>query len=338
VTDSLVIGGTGPSGSSIVERLLARGDRVTIFHTGAHEIPFTGEVEHIHADPRELEELEAHLSHRRFDVAVSTSGRIRHVVEALRGRVGRLVAISGLPVFRGWLAGPGEPGIPVPIREDDPKESDPAHKHGYRVHQGEQTVMAAHEAGDFDATIVRYTMVYGPHTYIPFEWFLVRRILDGRRVLALEGDGVMVPQRGYAENLAEAVILAAASPIAAGRSYNVGDEQALSLRTLIDVVAGALGYEWDLVPVPLRLSPCRNPFALRQNTLLDLSRIRSELGYRDVVPVVEATEKTVRWMRDHPIRRGGPEEAALGPFAFDYDAEDRVTKRCRQLYHELERV
>lgn len=337
MTSALVIGGTGPSGSCIVERLLERGDRVTIFHTGAHEVPFSGPVEHVHADPRRWEDLDEHLAGRTFDLCVSTSGRIRHVVEVLRGRIGRLVAISGLPVYRHWLARPGEAGIPVPIREDDEHAGEAADDdYGHRVWLGEQAVMEAHDRGDFEASILRYTMVYGPHAYVPFEWFLVRRVLDGRRVLALEADGLMVPQRGYAENLAEAAILAATHPAAAGRAYNVGDEQSLSLRSLVEVVAGALDHEWELVPVPLAQSPCRNPFALRQNTLLDLSRIRSELGYRDAVPVVEATARTVRWMRDHPFARGGPEEAKLGPAAFDYAAEDRVITEYRKATERLE--
>ena len=331
----LVIGGTGPSGACIVERLLARGDEVTILHTGRHEIDFCGPVEHLHGDPRELEDLQALIGKRQFDVAVSTSGRIRHVVSVLRGKVGRLVAISGLPYYRNSHIAPGEIGIPVPIRETDPPEDNPLHTHGFYVYRGEQSVMAAHARGDFDATILRYTMVYGRHTYVPFEWFLVRRVLDGRRVIALEADGLMVPQRGHAANLAEAVMLSLEHPAARGRAYNVGDSQALSLRALTALIAESLGHQWEMVEVPLHHSPCRNPFAMRQNTLFDLSAIRDELGYRDVIDVRTATAEFVRWLHDHPIARGGPEEATLGPLAFDYAAEDRVIALCRDFYVRL---
>jgi nucleoside-diphosphate-sugar epimerase len=333
--DALVIGGTGPSGAKIVERMLAAGYRVTILHTGAHEVPFSGPVEHIHADPRSLDELQTALDKRHQDVAVATSGRIRHVVDVLRGRVRRLVAISGLPVYRGWLAPVGGGGIPVPIRESDAKEQDVS-EYGHRVVQGERAVMDAHHAGDFEATILRYTMVYGPYSYIPFEWFIVRRILDRRRAIALEADGLMVPQRGYADNLALAVMLALEHPAAAGRDYNVGDEQSLSVRSLVELIADTLEHEWDLVPVPLRHSPCRNPFALRQNTLLDMSRIRAELGYRDALGVIEATQETVRWLVEHPIGRESAEEARLGSSAFDYAAEDLAIDRFRSFYDTLE--
>lgn len=348
----LVVGGTGPSGYAIVEQLLARGDAVTIFHTGRHELDFSGPVEHLHGDPRELDDLERLLAGREFEVTISTSGRIRHVVDVLAHRTERLVAVSGLPYYRrsrkaigfradaeaihqrSWLP-PGQMGVPLPLRECDPRVEDPADRYGHLVVRSEDAVMEAHARGAFAASIVRYTMVYGPHSYIPFEWFLVRRVLDGRRAIALEAAGMMVPQRGYAQNLANAVLLCAEHPAARGQAYNVGDEQALSLADLTLLVAETLQHEWEMVEVPLALSPCGNPFALRQNTQFDLSKIRHELGYRDVVPVEEATRQAVLWLRDHPPARGGSEELALGPRAFDYAAEDRLIARCRALAAEM---
>ena len=52
--DVLVIGGTGPTGPHIVNGLVARDHRVTILHTGRHEVaalPPPELVPHIHADP-----------------------------------------------------------------------------------------------------------------------------------------------------------------------------------------------------------------------------------------------------------------------------------------------
>jgi len=331
----LVIGGTGFSGACIVERLLARGDSVTILHTGRHEIDFSGPVEHLHGDPREEPELQRLIGTREFDAAISTSGRIRHVVSVLRGKVGKFVAISGLPYYRNSHIAPGDIGIALPIRESDQPEDNPEHKHGYYVWRGEQTVMEAHARGDFDATILRYTMVYGRHTYVPFEWFLVRRVIDGRRVIALEADGLMVPQRGHAANLAEAVMLSLDHPAASGQAYNVGDSQSLSLRALTALIAESLDHQWEMIEVPLHHSPCRNPFAMRQNTLFDLAKIRHELGYRDVIDVYTGTREFVRWLRDHPIARGGSEEATLGPNAFDYAAEDRMIALCRNFSQHL---
>ncbi|TDV56375.1 NAD-dependent epimerase/dehydratase family protein [Actinophytocola oryzae] len=337
----LVVGGTGPTGYAIVRRLVAEGDKVTILHTGAHEVDFgTGgeDVEHVHTDPTSLAELKSALHGRSFDSAVSTSGRLRHVVTVLSGRIGRLVAVTGLPGYTAWKVPVGDPGQPMPLREDAkpprPLGDLPGDRLSAGVQRGEALVAEAEARGAFTAAILRYTMVYGPYAYVPFEWYFVRRVLDGRRELALEGDGLMLPQRGYAENLAEAVLLTLTHPGAAGHTFNVGDEHVLSVAAIAATVAEALGHEFDVVPVPLAASPCGNPFALRQHTMFDLGALRA-LGYRDVVDVREATRRTARWMAEHPIGRGSPEERSLGDHCFDYDREDRVIEVYRKALQEV---
>lgn len=328
----LVVGGTGPTGYALVRLLLAEGDRVTVLHTGAHEVDFGGEVEHLHADPTSLAELRAAVAGREFDVAVSTSGRLRHVVTVLSGRVGRLVAVTGLPAYTGWQVPVGRVGYPLPLRESDPPARPladlPGDKLTAGVQHNERLVADAESRGAFEAAILRYTMVYGPYSYIPFEWYFVRRVLDGRRTLALEGDGLMLPQRGYAANLAAAVLLTMSHPGAAGRTFNVGDEQVLSVAAIAETVADALGHAFEAVAVPLSASPCHNPFALRQNTVFDLGAIRA-LGYRDVVGVTEATRRAARWLAEHPVARGSTEERSLGEHAFDYAREDRAVQIYR---------
>lgn len=323
----LVVGGTGPTGFAMVERLLRRGDTVTILHTGTHELDFTGPVEHLHADPRSGTQLRAVLEGRTFDHAVSTSGRLLHIVDVLDSRVEKLVAVTGLPAYVGWQVRPGATGHPLPLREMDPPSRPLGDAPGdgltRRVRENEAAVLESAARGAFRAAIVRYTMVYGPYAYIPFEWYFVRRILDGRRRLALEADGLMLPQRGHANNLAAAVLLVLDSPDADGCTLNVGDEQVLSVRAIAETIASALDHRFEIVSVPLQASPCGNPFALRQNTIFDLSRLRS-LGYRDEIPVTEATRQAARWLAEHPIARGSDEEHSLGPHAFDYTAEDRA--------------
>lgn len=56
--------------------------------------------------------------------------------------------------------------------------------------------------------------------------------------------------------------------------------------------------------------------------LLDGSRIRAELGYRDIVGFEDAIARTVEWYMKHPLERGGPDERRIGD-PFDYAAEDR---------------
>src|SRR5688572_17703467 len=100
---TLVIGGTGPTGPYIVKGLQERGHKVTIFHRGAHESPeIRDDVEHIHGDPHFTETIETSLDGRTFDTVVATYGRIRLIAEAMAGKVGRFVSVSGYRVYRGF--------------------------------------------------------------------------------------------------------------------------------------------------------------------------------------------------------------------------------------------
>ena len=56
---ALVVGGTGPTGPAIVNRLLAAGYETTIYHSGAHEVDFDSDVEHLHGDNRDGDDIAA---------------------------------------------------------------------------------------------------------------------------------------------------------------------------------------------------------------------------------------------------------------------------------------
>ena len=324
---ALVIGGTGPTGPFIVNGLRARGFAVTMFHTGRHErAEIPSDVEHVHADPFAAGALETALGTRSFDVCVATYGRLRRLAEAMVGRCGRFVSIGGVPAYRGFM-NPAlfEPaGLPVPVREDAPKvEREEEDAKGFRIVRTEEAVFAAHP----QATHFRYPYVYGPYQPLPREWCIVRRVLDQRPWLILPEDGLTLHHFGYAENLAHAVLLAVDRPeVAAGQVYHCADEEVLSLRQVVEIVAGALGHRFEIVSLPWQLAlPARPLLAqpLPTHRVFDLTKIKSELGYRDVVPAREALARTARWLVDHPPAPGGQEEMVLQD-PFDYPAEDRL--------------
>jgi len=327
-----VIGGTGPTGHFVVNGLRARGFAVTIFHTGRHELAeIPPEVEHVHADPFAPGALEASLGARRFEVCIATYGRLRRVAEAMVGRCGQFVSIGGVPAYKGFM-NPAlfEPaGLPVPVREDAPKVArEEEDAKGFRIVRTEEAVFAAHPR----ATHYRYPHVYGPHQLVPREWCIVRRILDRRPFIVLPEDGLTLHHHGYAENLAHAVLLAVDRPeAAAGQVYHCADEEVLTLRQLVEIVAAALGHALEIVSLPWRLAvPARPLLAqpLPTHRVFDLGKIRSELGYRDVVPAREAVARTARWLAAHPPAPGGQEETVLQD-PFDYAAEDRLVAAWR---------
>jgi len=338
---SLVIGGTGPTGHYVVNGLLARGHRVAILHSGRHEIDeIPPEVEHIHTDAYDASALAAALAGRRFDVCLAMYGRLRAIAELMAGRCGRFISVGGAPAYKGYM----NPylfrpeGLPVPVREDAPLVDEPAQdEKGYRIVRTEQRVFAAIP----EATHFRYPYIYGPYQPLPREWLFVRRVRDGRRRLVLPDGGLTLHSYGYAENVAHALLLAVDRPAAScGKIYNVADEEVLSLRQVAEIIGAALEHEWEFVNMPYELAPCARPFVMQPlstHRVQDVSRLRSDLGYRDVVPAAEAVAATARWLMAHPPAPGGAEEMVMQD-PFDYAAEDRLIDAWQTLVAALPKV
>ncbi len=322
---ALVVGGTGPTGIPIVRGLVERGYAVTILHRGRHERDETPPtVEHLHHDPYDEASLATALAGTTWDVVVSMYGRLRTVAAATQGRTARFVSVGGVPAYRGWM-NPwlnDPPGLPVPVTEDAPTVAAPAEdEKGYRIARTEEAVFASHPG----AAHFRYPYVYGPYQLTPREWLVVRRVLDGRPRIIVADDGLTLHHHGFTENLAHAVLLAVDHPGVAG-IFNCGDEEVLTIRQVIEVTAATLGHAFEVVSMPWELAvPARPLLAqpLPTHRVMDLTRLRTELGYRDVVPARRAVALTAQWLADHPPLRGGPEEHVLSD-PFDYAAEDRL--------------
>lgn len=324
---SLVIGGTGPTGIHIVQGLVDRGDRVTILHRGTHERPETPpSVEHIHADPYDADSLRAALAGRSFDLVVAMYGRLRRIAELTVGLTGQFVSVGGVPAIRGWM-NPWlfEPtGLPIPVDEHAAVVAEAVEdEKGLRVARTEAHVFAHHP----DAAHFRYPYAYGPLQVVPREWSIVRRILDGRTRLILPDDGLTLHHHGYTENLAHAVLCGIDRPEdAAGRIFNCGDDEVLSIRQVVELVCAALDHDMELVSMPFDLAVPAHPLVAQPSPthrVLDTSLLRDRLGYRDVVPAREAVARTARWLVANPIAAGAPEEIVLTD-PFDYAAEDAL--------------
>ncbi len=330
---ALVVGGTGPTGPYVVAGLLERGFEVAILHRGLHEIDeIPPEVEHIHTDPYDAEALAGVLEGRSFELAVLMYGRLRDLARLLVGRAGRVIAVGGVPQYLGYMD-PGllvPRGLPVPTGEDAPRieRREQLHK-GYMIRVSEQALFEHHP----DAALLRYPFAYGPRQLMPREWSVIRRARDGRPHIIVPDGGLQLDTFGYVENLAHAVLLAVDQPEAsAGRAYNCGDEVTLSLRQLVESIARIMGHSWEIVSVPGEVARPALPLMMQPTSshrVMDLTRLRSELGYRDAVPVQLALERTVDWWLAHPPEPGGVEEKLLLD-PFDYEAEDRLVETQRQ--------
>jgi nucleoside-diphosphate-sugar epimerase len=330
---ALVIGGTGPTGPFVVEGLHDRGFDVTILHGGQHEVDFSVEVRHIHEDPHFREGLERGIGSETFDIVVAQYGRLRIIAEVFAGRTERLVAVGAAT---GIFAPDGDErwgAIGKPVLFDDASTiyvrdegEDGANKLGLRMVEAMNAVFERHAAGAYSATYVGYPLNYGPRSPGPYDWSVIRRILDGRGSYVIADGGIKVDSRVYTANAAAGVLAVIDNPqLAAGRRYSVTDAYAYTMRQRIEFIARHMGAELELVDMPYEAAwPCHPLWRhVREHRLALSATIREELGYSDPVAADEALATTVDWLIANPPERGGELERQIGdPFA--YELEDQL--------------
>jgi nucleoside-diphosphate-sugar epimerase len=331
----LVIGGTGFIGTPLVRGLCARGHEMAVLHRGqSGTLPAA--VTAIRGDRRDLVNMDGEL--RRFgpdvvvDLILSSAPQAQELMRVFRGIGGRVVAISSIDVYRasGVLHG-SEPGPlqPVPLTEDSELRSRPPYSpeqlkgmqsifswvdDAYDKVPVERVVMSDSK---LPGTVLRLPAVYGPQDRLHRLFPILKRIDDGRKTILFASDFARWRwSRGYVDNVAAAIALAATAERAAGKIYNVAEEPPLSEREWTEEVAQQAGWRGTMVELPAGQVPShlRFPGNPAQHWAASSQRIREELGYREIVPFAEGLRRTIVWERANPPSI---------PFSqFDYDAED----------------
>jgi nucleoside-diphosphate-sugar epimerase len=324
-------------GPAVARELLAGGHVVAVYHRGQTEGAVPDEVAHIHGEREALAAARPALAQFAPDVVIHMilmeEAQAHEFTQALSGVARRAVVISSQDVYRAYGRVIGnEPGLPdatplsedAPLRErsfphraDQPRaEDDPMRwADTYDKIPAERVVLSAPE---LPCAVLRLPAVFGPRDKQRRFHSLLKRMDDGREVIPLDAaEADWRWTHGYVENVAHAIALAALDGRSAGRIYNVGEAQALSLEERALAVGAAADWHGRIVRLPAgRLpEPMRHGVDARQNLLVDTSRIRAELGYREITSPAEAYARTVAWERANPV-------AQDDPAAYDYAAED----------------
>lgn len=320
-----------------MRELVKSGHRLAIFHRRA-DAGFSADVVSIQGDRNHLSDSRERIQQFSPDVIIdlilSSDEQARQLMNVSRGLARRVVGISSMDVYRAWgLLHWSEPGPlePLPITEDSPVRTN---RNLYspetiEMLRGVFTWLDEHydkiavedvimNDSAIPGTILRLPMVYGPgdplHRFFP----LLKRIADGRSSIPLADDlAVWRGPRGYVENVAHAIALAATSDKAAGRVYNICDEPALTELRWQEEIARQLHWQGKFVVLARERTPRHllQPGDASQHIVVSSERIRVELGYREPVEIEEAIQRTVTWEQQNP-------PSTINPQQFDYDAED----------------
>jgi nucleoside-diphosphate-sugar epimerase len=262
----LVIGGTRFVGRLLVARLIAHGDRVTLFNRGTHENPFGDRVEHVRGD--RATDL-SKLGQRRFDGVVDFAA---YNAPDVQGAIDTLDTDQYVFISTGSVYMVRE-GLTPPFREEDfdgpliPRD-DEGWDYGVGKRACEDLLVAT---PGFPSTRLRIPVVNGPRDYSGRLQTYVRRIFAGQPLGAKN-----LSQRVRhvdAMEVARTIDLLLGDRRALGQVFNQTQDETPTLRELFTMLMRSVGLEVPIVESDLPIDD--SPFNTEQMSFLDPAKIRA---------------------------------------------------------------
>lgn len=188
--------------------------------------------------------------------------------------------------------------------------------------QAEQLVTEFFRNAAVHPAIFRMSLVYGEGERGNFSRML--RAVDTGRFL-LVGNGATLKSMIYVEDVVTAALTAARSAAAQGQVFVLSDPQPYRLRQVVETLARHLGVRPPRIRLPLWLARSggavleafgrvlgrRPPFTrsdvekLMTDTICDVSKIRSLLGFQSQYGLEEGVRRTAQWYRAEQARQKG---------------------------------
>lgn len=194
------------------------------------------------------------------------------------------------------------------VREDDSPH--PVSHYGESKLAAERVILDF--ANEFPIVILRPPTIYGPRETRVFRAFQMMK----RGFALAPGSKPKWISFCYVTDLVDAVLQAAFQPVASGRIYNVAGERPYEWIEFINAVAESRPYTLFRIPLPLlfllgaggeiysRLTRRSALFTwqkvkefVQHSWVIDGSRIREELGWREKMTLTEGMTRTGLWYR-----------------------------------------
>ena len=210
----------------------------------------------------------------------------QRILDACRAHgVGRLAVASSSSVY----------GLDsqVPFRESDPCLH-PVSPYAATKRAGELINFTAHHLTGLGVTNLRFFTVYGPRQRPDLAIHKFTRLISAGQPIELFGDGSTSRDYTWIDDIVDGCVATvdqlAGDARGVCRTYNLGGSQTTTLRELVDLIAGALGQQPQIVWKP------EQPGDMKR-TLADVALSGRELGYRPRVPIAEGIPRFVAWYR-----------------------------------------
>ncbi len=323
----LVTGGTGFTGSHLVNRLLEKGFEVLVLDNqkgrfyeelakkGARisigSVTDKALVDRLVAGCDYVQHLAA--AFRKINLPKKTYWDVnvegtRYLAESsLKHNVKRFVYCSTQGVHGNISNPPGSEDSPIA----------PEDYYQFTKYEGEKVLPDYMKKG-LEVSIIRPTAIFGPGD--PERFYMLFKMIN-KGTFYMFGNGKTFYHPVYIDNLVDGFESAMEKPEAVGQTFIIADEKYYSLNEIVEKIAKVLEVRvriirlpflplWvaaslcEAVCTPLKVPPPlfrRRAEWFKQNRAFDISKARKLLGYEPKIGFDEGLKRTARWYKDNGL-------------------------------------
>jgi UDP-glucuronate 4-epimerase len=223
----------------------------------------------------------ASLKHPREYFQNNVVGTVTLLEAARRHKVEKFLFASSSTVYGRGAAAPFVEDAPLGI---------PASPYGASKRAGEIAGLTYHQLFGVPFVSLRFFNVYGPRLRPELALAVfTRAILEGTP-LPLFGDGSVLRDFTHVSDICRGVVAAMNAPNIAGQCVNLGHDQPITIRRLIELIEAAAGVKATIE----HHAPRTEDMPL---THADLAKARRLLGYEPKVEIEDGVGEYVQWFQ-----------------------------------------
>jgi UDP-glucuronate 4-epimerase len=307
----LLTGGAGFIGSHLAERLLERGETLSVLDSfddfydprakerNIEQVRKKGELSLYRADLRDDAALRELFRAERPEAVIHLAARAGVRPSFENPQLYASVNISGTTTLLGLVR---EFGVQhfvfgssssvygvnssVPFKETDPV-GQPISPYAVSKRAGELLAFTYHYNYEIPVTCLRFFTVYGPRQRPDMAIHKFSHRIRAGDEIALYAQGRSSRDYTYVDDIVDGILAALAAP-AGFQIFNLGDSRGVALTDLIGLLEKALGKRARVCYLPAQEGDV--PL-----TLADISLARERLGYAPSIAIEEGIPRFVEW-------------------------------------------
>jgi UDP-glucose 4-epimerase len=301
----LVTGGAGFIGSHVAEHCIRLGFDVTVVDdlSGGFRGNVPNDAVFVQGDLRNTAFVDSLWAAARFEyvyhLAAYAAEGLSHFVRRFNYETNLIASINLINnsvkyeascfVFASSIAVYGAGQLPL-HEEATPRPEDP---YGISKYAVELDLEAAHRLFGLNYVILRPHNVYGERQNIADKYrnvigIFMNQVMDGAPMTIL-GDGTQTRAFSHVDDVAPVIALAAQTPGAMNKVFNVGADTPYSVNNLAKEVAAAFD-----APVKVMHLPARNEVL---HAFSDHSRVQEVFGFKPTVDLRNGIKRMAEWAR-----------------------------------------